>query len=280
MTTVSMASMAIVLLFAYCNAATTTLGSAWFSPKTQKPTPDQTIVYTSPVCYAQSLNGASCIFSANLFPQPWNPRFQTWTSMVLESSNGAPIVNNTVTQLSAMSFIYQAGFGALSTYSTAGNSADLDFTYSMFCTPTSLSKRPFLGGSGSDRSPWLYKPDFSPPEVVTMKQYAATKGVSQVNTGVYATYLINFCFDATATYTTVEIGIQAVDQVSAMQSYLCVNSVSCIPGDAVASDTSAGGYLSMSFRLNQAQYGPMAVTVEGLGQFGGVNTYVLWAKML
>jgi len=271
------ASFVLLFILSYCDAAAVIMEVAWFSPQAQSPTADQTIIYQSPMCNAQGLDGASCVFSANLFSQLWNPPFETWTSMVMQSSNGTSVANNTVTQLPEMSFVYQNGFGTLSTYSTAGNSADLDFTYSMFCTPTSFLKYPSLDGS---RNPWLYKSDFNPPQVVVMKQYASINGNAQVVTGGYATYVINFCFDPNATYTTVEIGISAVDEVSAMQSYLCVNSVTCIPANAVGSDTSGGGYLSMSFRLNQAQYGPMAVTVEGLGRNPGVNTYVLWARMM
>jgi len=267
------ASFVLLFILSYCDAAAVIMEVAWFSPQAQSPTADQTIIYQSPMCNAQGLDGASCVFSANLFSQKWNPSFSTWTSMVIQSGNGTPVANNTVTQLPEMQFLYQDAFGALSISSTAGNSADLDLTYSMFCVPTSLPKYPSLDGS----SPWLFLPE---SQVVVMKQYATTHGFAEVLTEKYSTYVINFCFNAKATYTTVEIGIEAANKVSAMQSYLCVNSSSCIPEKGVTSDTSGGGYLSMTYRLDQGQYGPMAVIVEGLGRFDKINTFLLWARML
>jgi len=262
------------------------LAIQWYSQGEQSFVSGWSVNYFAAICPATGLNGAECVFTANLQDQPWNPQFDDWAQMILVDDNGNIIISNQQSLSSNLSFTYSDSYGNITAQVIIGNSDALSFSFVLRCLPPPS----ILGGVKSPRSvlprphqPSVVKPVLIPsntPATLLMSQYATILEASAPNSG-YLLIPVAFCFDMTQQLSTVLVAVTGQDSSSNMEMYVCPDAEpnQCTPNVAPYYDTSASGFLSISMQLQQAEYGTFTIIVKCLGAWNGVCNFAVNARL-
>jgi len=254
----------------------------WYSQGEQTYDAGSSVNYFANICPSTGLNGAQCEFTANLQDQPWEPGFDNWAEVTLVDSAGNTITSNTQNQNSSLMFSYADTYGNITAEVVWGNSDALSFSFILSCIPATTDTYPVSGSLAkpAKRPTRLLPKNPGPIPILTLSQYATVLNGKLANSA-FLSFPVAFCFDMSQQLSTISLAVSAQDSQTNMEMYVCPATApsDCTPMTALYYDTSASGFLSLSFQLQQAQYGEFTVILKCLGQWQGYCLFSVNAKL-
>jgi len=273
----------VPLLYAQSNSDDG-LAIQWYSQGEQAAPASWSNNYFASICPATGLDGAQCVFTANLQDQPWEPQFDNWCQVTLVSSSGATIITNSQSLLYNLSFTYSDTYGNITAQIVWGNSDGLIFSFVLRCIPpdNTLGLKALTNVTSAVVRE-QYKPRLIPtnvPVTYPLAQYATILEASLANSA-FLEIPVAFCFDMTQQQSTILVAVSAQDSSTNMVMYVCPDTPAdqCTPGVATYFDTSASGFLSIVMTLQQAQYGVFTIIVKCLGSWLGICHFSVNARL-
>jgi len=256
------------------------LALQWYSQGEQLFGAGIAVNYFANICPASGLNGAQCMFTANLQDQPWEPQYDNWAEVTLGDSNGNTIVSNTQSLNSTLYFSYADTYGNITAQVVWGNSDALAFSFVLRCVPNSANAKTLpLAESTNNKMKRLIPKNQVIPST-TLAQYATILEATLANSA-YLDIPVAFCFDMSQQISTVTVAVSAQDSNTNMEMYLCPNTLpsNCTPMNAQYYDTSASGFLTLNVQLQQAEYGTLTIVLKCLGQWLGQCSFSVNARL-
>jgi len=261
------------------------LAIQWYSQGEQDAPASWSNNYFAAICPATGLDGAQCVFTANLQDQPWEPQYENWCQITLVDSSGATIITNAQSQLYNLSFPYSDTYGNITAQIVWGNADGLIFSFVLRCIPpdNTLGLKALTTLPPTVVAREQFKPRLIPtnvPVTYPLAQYATILEASLPNSA-FLDIPVAFCFDMSQQQSTILIAVSAQDSSTNMVMYVCPDTPAdkCTPQSAAYFDTSASGFLSILMTLQQAQYGVFTIIVKCLGSWLGTCNFSVNARL-